>query len=95
MLLTIILIKNDTYWVVKLSKKMLVCNCRGINEKQVAVAVKAGATHWVDVHTYFGTKPSCGKCSCEIQQAITDNYFQREKVGSKSVFSGGIVPATA
>ena len=95
MLLTIILNKTDTYLVVKLSKKMLVCNCRGINEKQVAVAVKAGATHWVDVHTHFGTKPSCGKCSCEIQQAITDNYFQRENVGSKSVFSGGIVPVTA
>ena len=95
MLLTIILNKNDTRSVVKLSKKMLVCNCRGINEKQVAVAVKAGATHWIDVHTHFDTKPSCGKCSCEIQQAIKDNYCQIEKAGSKSVFCGRMVPVTA
>ena len=95
MLLTIILNKNDIHLVVKLGRKMLVCNCRGINEKQVSVAVKAGATHWVDVHTHFGTKPSCGKCSCEIQRAITDNYFQGEKVGSKSVLTGPVLPVTA
>ena len=74
---------------------MLVCNCRGINEKQVKVAVRAGATHWAEVHTHFGTEPSCGKCACEIQQAITDNFQLRERTDPATILDGSVAPMTA
>tara|TARA_Y100000588_G_C14210348_1_gene906425 strand:- start:732 stop:956 length:225 start_codon:yes stop_codon:yes gene_type:complete len=65
---------------------MLVCNCRGINEKQVNVAVRAGATHWAEVHSHYGTEPSCGKCSCEIQQVIAEHSFQKNEGDSAPLF---------
>lgn len=74
---------------------MLVCNCRGINEKQVKVAVKAGATHWHDVHTHFGTEPSCGKCACEIKQAIADDFSQKERTDPSIILGPPVVPMTA
>ncbi len=74
---------------------MLVCNCRGINEKQVKVAVEAGATHWADVHTYFGTEPSCGKCACEIKQAIAHDFGQKERIEPGSILGGPVATMTA
>ena len=65
---------------------MLVCNCRGINEKKVKVAVRAGATHWTEVHSHFGTEPSCGKCSCEIEQIIAEHSFQNNEADSARFF---------
>ena len=32
---------------------MYICNCNGINERQVKAAIQAGANRWQDVHTYF------------------------------------------
>ena len=51
---------------------MFICNCRGINEQKVKEAVRAGAEKWEDIHSYFGTEPSCGKCSEEIRQIISE-----------------------
>lgn len=74
---------------------MLVCNCRGINEKQVKIAVKAGVKNWTDVHSHFGTEPSCGRCSCEIQEAIADNFRQKERTNPSQILSSAIAPITA
>ncbi|MEK9724794.1 MAG: (2Fe-2S)-binding protein [Rhodospirillaceae bacterium] len=30
---------------------MYVCNCNGITEREVKVAVRAGARRWTDVHS--------------------------------------------
>ncbi len=49
---------------------MLVCICKGINDKQVAEAIDSGATKWHHVHTHHGQRPNCGKCKCEIREAI-------------------------
>jgi bacterioferritin-associated ferredoxin len=65
---------------------MLVCNCRGINEKQVKVAVRAGATDWAEVHSHYGTEPSCGKCSCEIQEVIAAYSFRENESDSAPFF---------
>ena len=51
---------------------MLVCNCRGLNERQVNAAIRMGVNTWRDVHACYGTEPSCGKCSCEIRQAMIE-----------------------
>ena len=49
---------------------MYVCNCNGITEKEVDEAVRSGAERWDDVHTYFDCAPCCGKCECDIAEAI-------------------------
>tara|TARA_R100001163_G_C4913936_1_gene97048 strand:+ start:193 stop:462 length:270 start_codon:yes stop_codon:yes gene_type:complete len=49
---------------------MYVCNCNGITETEVKEAVRSGAEKWDDVHTYFDCAPCCGKCECEISEAI-------------------------
>ena len=66
---------------------MLVCNCRGINQKQVNLAVKGGATYWAEVHTCYGAEPACGKCRCEIEQAIAAHSSQNKKIGPAPLFS--------
>ena len=52
---------------------MYICNCNGITERQVKVAIQAGAIRWQDVHTHFGCMPQCGKCECEIVNTIAKN----------------------
>ena len=73
---------------------MYVCNCNGINERQVRVAVEAGAAHWKDVHAHYGCVPQCGKCQCEIIDAIAE--FQTEEPAySDTIFaSPDLVGAT-
>ena len=77
------------------SEVMLVCNCRGINEKQVRVAVKAGATHWSAVHSHYGTEPSCGKCSCEIQQVIAEHSLKNNEDELAPFFGTPTLPELA
>ena len=52
---------------------MYICNCNGINERQVKIAVDAGATCWEDVHAHFGFIPQCGKCQFEIIEALSES----------------------
>ncbi|MDB3953317.1 (2Fe-2S)-binding protein [Alphaproteobacteria bacterium] len=49
---------------------MYICNCNAITEREVNEAIGAGATHWEDVHAHYDHKPCCGKCECEISEAI-------------------------
>ena len=52
---------------------MYICNCNGITEKEVKLAIRGGARKWTDVHASQGCQPQCGKCECEIVRAI-DQY---------------------
>ena len=49
---------------------MYVCNCNGITERMVSVALKAGAQTWDEVHAHFECTPCCGKCSTELSATI-------------------------
>ena len=51
---------------------MYVCNCNGITESQVKAALQAGAEYWKDVHSHYDCAPQCGKCQCEIIDAIAE-----------------------
>ncbi len=72
---------------------MLVCICKKINDKQVADAIASGATKWHDVHTHFGERPNCGKCKCEIRDALASHHARAqsgapsmdERIAAKSV----------
>ena len=63
---------------------MLVCICKRINEKQVADAIENGASKWHDIHTHFGERPNCGKCKCEIRDALAA-HRGNDNVGAPSV----------
>ena len=54
---------------------MYICNCNGINDRQVKAAIDAGATCWEDVHTHFGFIPQCGKCQFEIIEALSSRQL--------------------
>lgn len=45
---------------------MYICNCNGLNERQVDAAIGCGAKRWDDVHRHYGCKPQCGQCAQEI-----------------------------
>lgn len=51
---------------------MYVCNCNGISEREVRIAVQNGASHWSDVHAHHGCEPCCGRCEGEITDVISE-----------------------
>lgn len=76
---------------------MYVCNCNGITEAEVKEAVQSGAQQWDDVHTYFDCAPCCGKCECEISEAIcqarTQGKSKRKKKGEPLFGTPAMAPA--
>ena len=49
---------------------LYICNCNAITEREVSEAIDAGATYWKDVHAHYDREPCCGKCECQISEAI-------------------------
>ena len=49
---------------------MFICNCNGINQRQVQAALEAGASGYKEVLDHYGCVPQCGKCQNEIDEAI-------------------------
>ncbi len=71
---------------------MYICNCNAINERQVKVAIAAGATCWEDVHSHFGFIPQCGKCQFEIinffsERPTIDQSETRQAFASRGLAS--------
>ena len=50
---------------------MFICNCNGINQRQVQAALEAGASVYQEVLDHYGCVPQCGQCQSEINEAIT------------------------
>lgn len=57
---------------------MYVCNCNGITEREVRIAVQSGAKCWKEVHAHHGHEPCCGRCECEISDVIAEGTAPRE-----------------
>jgi bacterioferritin-associated ferredoxin len=57
---------------------MIVCNCRRINDAQVKAAIRGGIARWRDVHAHYGVEPCCGKCACEIRQAMAEHSVETQ-----------------
>ena len=49
---------------------MYVCLCNAVRERQIANAVSQGCRSVGEVHRSLGTRPQCGKCTCDIAQMI-------------------------
>ena len=54
---------------------MYVCNCNAITARDLAAAIKGGASHWKDVHAHFKHTPCCGMCENEITATIKGTKF--------------------
>ena len=54
---------------------MYVCNCNAITERDLAAAIKDGASHWQDVHAHFKHTPCCGMCENEMTETINREKF--------------------
>ena len=74
---------------------MIVCNCRGLNEKKVRAAIRAGVARWSDVHAHYGTEPGCGKCACEIRQAMAEYSVERNNGSAAPLFGAPAVAKPA
>ena len=73
---------------------MFVCNCNGITERQVEVAVQAGAKRWKEVHAHYNCAPQCGKCQCEMIDAISEHNASNRDRGDSIFASPDLVGAT-
>ena len=51
---------------------MYVCNCNGIREKDVRLAIETGARRPADVFKRAQCKPQCAKCVCDIREMIDE-----------------------
>ncbi len=49
---------------------MYVCNCNGLNEKDIDAARRAGVTSWPDVYAFHGCAPKCGKCVTDVSSRL-------------------------
>ena len=52
---------------------MYVCNCNGLRQRDVALAIEAGATRPREVFARNGCEAQCAKCVCEMRQMIQDS----------------------
>ena len=76
------------------SLNMYVCNCDEITESQVKVALKAGAERWKDVHAHYNCAPQCGKCQCEIIDAISEFQAEEPAYGDRIFAAPNLIRAT-
>lgn len=80
---------------------MYVCNCNGITERQVKTALRSGVERWHDVHAHYGCVPACGKCKCEIKDAMdahcsetVDEHRAETKPQAMPIFGNPALAAT-
>lgn len=51
---------------------LYVCNCNGLRQRDVALAIEAGACRPKDIFASHQCAPQCAKCVCEMRQMIQD-----------------------
>ena len=49
---------------------MYVCNCNGLRQRDVALAIEAGANRPKDIFASHQCAPQCAKCVCEMRDMI-------------------------
>ena len=51
---------------------MYVCNCNGLRQRDVALAIQAGAQRPREIFARNQCQAQCAKCVCEMRQMIQD-----------------------
>jgi len=52
---------------------LYVCNCNGLRQRAVALAIEAGATRPREIFARNQCQAQCAKCVCEMRQMIDDS----------------------
>ena len=52
---------------------MYVCNCNGLRQRDVALAIEAGATRPREIFARNQCAVQCARCVCEMRQMIDDS----------------------
>ncbi|RZJ19500.1 MAG: ferredoxin [Brevundimonas sp.] len=52
---------------------MYVCNCNGLRQRDVALAIEAGATRPREVFAHNACSAQCAKCVCEMREMIQES----------------------
>lgn len=52
---------------------LYVCNCNGLRQRDVALAIEAGATRPREIFARNQCQAQCAKCVCEMRQMIDDS----------------------
>lgn len=70
--LIIIAIEND-YQSGKERPPLYVCNCNGLRQRDVALAIEAGACRPRDIFSANQCQAQCAKCVCEMREMIQES----------------------
>jgi bacterioferritin-associated ferredoxin len=49
---------------------LYVCNCNGIRERDVRLAIERGADRPAEVFRHCQSRPQCAKCVCDVRRMI-------------------------
>ncbi|MFN4287986.1 MAG: bacterioferritin-associated ferredoxin [Brevundimonas sp.] len=52
---------------------MYICNCNGIREREVRIAIEQGATRPREIFAKSQCAPQCAKCVCDMRRMIQDS----------------------
>jgi len=52
---------------------LYVCNCNGLRQRDVALAIEAGASRPREIFARNKCEAQCAKCVCEMRQMIQDS----------------------
>jgi bacterioferritin-associated ferredoxin len=52
---------------------MYVCNCNGIREREVRVAIAAGASRPAEIFKACDAQPRCARCVCEMREMLDES----------------------
>jgi bacterioferritin-associated ferredoxin len=52
---------------------LYVCNCNGLRQRDVALAIEAGASRPREIFARNQCQAQCAKCVCEMRQMIDDS----------------------
>ena len=55
------------------SSPLYVCNCNGLRQRDVALAIEAGATRPREIFARNQCAGQCARCVCEMRQMIDDS----------------------
>ena len=67
-------------------KRMYICICRAIRDREVDAAVRAGARRPVDVFRACGKSPQCGTCACDMRERIA-HTIAREQASAPALLA--------
>ena len=77
---------------------MFVCNCNGLNTRQVKTAILEGASSPSAIYAFHDCEPKCGRCACEMRELIRlarNEAQEGQRQSNEPAFDAQLSPAMA